>query len=66
MWLLASLLFSFYASRFAHYDRTYCSLGTVIALMVWIWISAIIILFGAELNAEIDRVTAVRYGQVVA
>ncbi len=59
VWLLASLLFSLYASNFAHYDRTYGSLGTVIALMVWIWISATILLFGAELNSEVEHQAAV-------
>ncbi len=57
-WLTASLLFSFYTSRFSHYDKTYGSLGAVVGLMVWIWISAIVVLTGAELNAEIERQAA--------
>ncbi|MGI8841562.1 MAG: YihY/virulence factor BrkB family protein, partial [Caulobacteraceae bacterium] len=59
LWLLASVAFSFYASRFAHYDRTYGSLGAVVGLMVWIWLSAIIVLAGAELNAELEHQTAI-------
>ena len=59
LWLIASLLFSFYTSRFSHYDRTYGSLGAVVGLMIWIWISAIIVLLGAELNGEIERQTDV-------
>ena len=59
LWLLASLLFSLYTSKFSHYDRTYGSLGAVIGLMIWIWISAIIVLLGAELNAEIEHQTGV-------
>lgn len=59
LWLLASLAFSFYVGRFAHYDRTYGSLGTVIGLMVWIWLSALIVLLGAEMNAELEHQTAV-------
>jgi membrane protein len=55
LWLAASLLFSFYTSRFSHYDRTYGSLGAVVGLMIWIWLSAIIVLLGAELNGEIER-----------
>ena len=55
LWLAASLLFSLYTSKFSHYDRTYGSLGAVIGLMIWIWISAIIVLLGAELNAEIEH-----------
>ena len=55
LWLAASLLFSAYTSNFSHYDRTYGSLGAVVGLMIWIWISAIIVLLGAELNGEIER-----------
>jgi len=54
-WIGASLLFSVYMSRFAHYDRTYGALGTAIGLMVWIWLSVIVVLLGAELDAELDR-----------
>jgi membrane protein len=57
-WVAGSLGFSFYLSNFADYDATYGSLGAVIGLMMWMWLSAIVILVGAELNAEIEHQTA--------
>ncbi|MBK4215293.1 YihY/virulence factor BrkB family protein [Paracoccus caeni] len=51
----ASILFSWYAANFANYNKTYGSLGAVIALMMWLWLSAMIVLTGAEINAGIDR-----------
>jgi len=54
-WLLASILFSLYVAHFGSYNRTYGSLGAVIGFMTWIWISAMVILIGAELNAEIEE-----------
>jgi membrane protein len=56
-WMAGSALLSFYLSNFGHYDATYGSLGAAIALMIWMWMSAIIILFGAELNSEIEHQT---------
>jgi membrane protein len=58
-WVLASLAFSTYVSNFAHYDRTYGSLGAVIGFMVWIYLSTVVVLAGAELNSEIEHQTAV-------
>src|SRR5438477_2184721 len=57
-WLAISALFSWYLSRFADYNATYGSLGAVIGLMMWIWLSVSVILIGAELNAEIEHQTA--------
>jgi membrane protein len=57
-WLVSSVLLSWYLSRFANYDATYGSLGAAIGLMMWMWISSIVILFGAELNSEIEHQTA--------
>ncbi|MCQ8242116.1 YihY/virulence factor BrkB family protein [Rhizosaccharibacter radicis] len=57
-WIAASVLFSFYVSNFGSYNKTYGSLGAVIGFMTWIWISAIVVLMGAELNAELERQTA--------
>ena len=57
-WLAGSALFSWYLGKFAHYDETYGSLGAAIGLMMWMWLSVIVILFGAELNAEIEHQTA--------
>ncbi|MEZ5650007.1 MAG: YihY/virulence factor BrkB family protein [Burkholderiaceae bacterium] len=55
---IASLLFSWYVSNFGSYDRTYGSLGIVIVFMTWLWIMAIFLLLGAELNAEMEHQTA--------
>jgi membrane protein len=55
VWLLMSAAFSLYLSRFAHLGRTYGSLATIVGLMLWIWMSAIIVLAGAEMNAEIEK-----------
>lgn len=51
----ASALFSFYTSNFASYNETYGTLGAVVVLMMWMWISAIVIMVGAELNAVSER-----------
>lgn len=59
LWLGASVLFSWYVANFAHYDKTYGSLGAVVGFMTWIWYSTTIVLFGAELNAELEHQTAV-------
>jgi hypothetical protein len=56
-WMAGSGLLSFYLANFGHYDATYGSLGAAIALMIWMWMSTIIILFGAELNSEIEHQT---------
>jgi membrane protein len=57
-WLVASALLSWYLGNFADYNATYGSLGAAIGLMMWLWISSIVILFGAELNSEIEHQTA--------
>jgi membrane protein len=59
LWLAASMAFSWYVSNFGSYDKTYGSLGAVIGFLTWIWISVQVVLFGAELNAEIEHQTAV-------
>ncbi len=56
-WLIGSALLSFYLANYAHYDATYGSLGAAIGLMVWMWMSTIVILLGAELNAQIEHQT---------
>jgi membrane protein len=58
LWLAASGLFSWYTANFGTFNRTYGSLGAVIGFMTWLWISAIVILLGAELNAEMEHQTA--------
>jgi membrane protein len=57
-WFAASFLFSWYLTNFANYNATYGSLGAVVGLMTWLWISTIVVLLGAELNAEIEHQTA--------
>ncbi|HEX5604864.1 MAG TPA: YihY/virulence factor BrkB family protein [Candidatus Binatia bacterium] len=57
MWIVTSALFSFYAANFGTFNETYGSLGAAIGLMTWLWISAIAILLGAELNAEMEHQT---------
>ena len=59
LWLAASLAFSWYVSNFANFNKTYGSLGAVVGFMTWLWYSTIIVLFGAELNAEIEHQTSV-------
>ncbi|MBV9112829.1 MAG: YihY/virulence factor BrkB family protein [Hyphomicrobiales bacterium] len=57
-WLVMSLLFSWYASKFGSYNKTYGSLGAAVGFMTWIWLSTIVILLGAELDAEMEHQTA--------
>jgi membrane protein len=59
LWLAGSVLLSWYLSNFGNYSATYGSLGAAIGLMTWMWMSAIIVLCGAELNSEIEHQTAV-------
>jgi len=54
-WILASALFALYVSNFGSYDKTYGTLGGVVTLLVWMWITNIAVLFGAELNSELER-----------
>ncbi|WP_062017170.1 YihY/virulence factor BrkB family protein [Aureimonas sp. AU4] len=58
LWVAFSLLFSWYVQNFGSYDETYGSLGAAIGFMTWIWISTIVVLLGAELNAELEHQTA--------
>ena len=54
LWLAASALFSWYAANFGNFNKTYGTLGAAIGLMMWMWISAMVILAGAELDAELE------------
>jgi membrane protein len=56
-WLLASIGFSFYANNFGSYNETYGSIAAVIILMFWLYITAFIILIGAELNGQLELQT---------
>jgi membrane protein len=57
VWLAASALFSWYVASFGSYNKTYGSLGAIIGFMTWIWISVIVVLVGAKLNAEMEHQT---------
>jgi membrane protein len=55
LWILASLGFAFYVSNFSSYNATYGSLAGIIVFLIWLWISNIAVLLGAEMNAEVER-----------
>ena len=54
LWILGSVGFSFYVSRFGSYDATYGSLGAVIILLLWFWVSSLVLILGAEIDSELD------------
>ncbi|MDI4237271.1 MULTISPECIES: YihY/virulence factor BrkB family protein [unclassified Bradyrhizobium] len=58
LWLAGSGLFSWYTANFGNFNETYGSLGAVIGFMTWLWMSAIVILLGAEIDAEMEHQTA--------
>jgi membrane protein len=58
-WMVVSFLFSWYLANFANYNATYGALGAVVGLMMWMWLSTIVVLVGAELNSEIEHQTAI-------
>ena len=61
-WLIASGAFALYVANFGSYNKTYGSLGGVIVFLTWLWISNIMILLGAEFNAELERERAIQGG----
>ena len=63
VWVIASAAFAFYVGNFGSYNKTYGTLGGVIAFLVWLWISNIAVLLGAEFNAELERGRAIEAGQ---
>ena len=54
-WIVVSVLFGFYVAHFSSYDKTYGALGGVIAFLLWLWLTNLSLLFGAELDAELER-----------
>src|SRR5215211_913202 len=61
-WVIASLAFAFYVANFGSYNKTYGALAGPIIFLVWLWISNIMVLLGAELNAELERGRAIEAG----
>jgi membrane protein len=57
LWLVVSVLFSYYVGHIASYDSTYGPLGAVVGVMMWFWVTAYVVLLGAELNAELELQT---------
>jgi membrane protein len=62
IWLVASGLFAVYVANFASYNKTYGSLATAVVFLVWLWITNLAVLFGAELDAELERGRAIAAG----
>ncbi|MDQ3570413.1 MAG: YihY/virulence factor BrkB family protein [Actinomycetota bacterium] len=63
IWLASSLGFSFYVSSFGSYAKTYGSFAGVVVLLLWLFLTALAVVLGAELNAELERQSAIRAGQ---
>jgi len=61
-WIVASAAFAFYVASFGSYSKTYGALAGVIVFLVWLWISNIMVLFGAEFNSELERGRAIETG----
>jgi membrane protein len=62
IWLIASVAFAFYVANFGSYDKTYGTLGGIVVFLVWLWITNVALLLGAELNAERERSIELRDG----
>jgi membrane protein len=57
LWIAGSLLFSLYAANFGRYNETYGSLGAIVVVMLWLFLSAFVVILGAEINSETERQT---------
>ncbi len=55
LWILASVAFGFYVANFGSYNKTYGSLAGIIVFLLWLWITNLALLFGAEVDAELER-----------
>ena len=62
LWIVASLLFGFYATNFGSYDKTYGTLAGVVVFLLWLWLSNLALLYGAELDAELERQRVIAAG----
>ena len=65
LWLIASALFALYVANFSHYNKIYGSLAGIIIFLIWMWISNVAILLGAEFNAELERGRAAAAGHPI-
>jgi membrane protein len=63
IWLLASGAFAFFVSRFGSYNKAWGALSAVVVMLTWLWLSALALLFGAEINAEAERSRELRRGE---
>jgi membrane protein len=63
VWIVASIAFAFYVANFGNYQKTYGTLGGVVSFLVWMWITNLAVLFGAELNAELERSRELEAGE---
>jgi membrane protein len=66
VWIVASVAFAFYASNFSSYDKTYGALGGVVVFLLWLWLTNLAILLGAEFNAETERARQLHGGTAEA
>jgi membrane protein len=57
-WIVLSLLFSIYTANFGRYNETYGALGAIVVVILWLLLSAVVVIFGAEINCELERQTA--------
>jgi membrane protein len=62
LWLVASVVLAIYVSNFGSYNKTYGTLGGVVVFLVWLWITNMAILLGAEFNAETERAKQIHIG----
>jgi membrane protein len=62
LWLVASVVFALYVANFGSYDKTYGTLGGVVVFLLWLWITNMAILLGAEFNAETERARQLESG----
>jgi membrane protein len=60
VWMAGTFLFSWYVSKFGHYNEMYGNLGAIVGFLTWIWLSLVVLLLGAEINCEIEREEAGR------
>jgi membrane protein len=63
LWIIASAAFAFYVANFSSYNKTYGSLAGIVVFLIWLWISNVAVLFGAELNSELERGRQLAAGQ---